>query len=100
MKPLDSQLKRLFKAAAAAPNPPPVAAAFALEARVLGGWRGLTTTTADSGEYLVAWFRRAALCGCVLALASVAWTYQGRADRPGGSELAIADSVMRLGVEP
>ncbi len=98
MKPLDKQLNRLFKAAAAVPNPPPVAAPFALEARVMGRWRGLTPD--DSGEFLVAWFRRAALCGCVLALASVAWTYQERADHPGGSEIAIADSVMRMGVEP
>jgi hypothetical protein len=95
MKHQDDQLNRLFKAAAAA-NPTPGAAVFALEARVMGDWRGMART--DSGEFLVAWFRRAAICGVVLAMATVLWNHE-RPNR-SGAEVAIADSAMGMGVEP
>jgi hypothetical protein len=96
MKPLDDQLNRLLKSASAAPRPTPGEAPFALEARVLGHWRGLAR--GDSGDFLVAWFRRAAICGCTLALASLAWTYHQSAG-PMGGEMATADSAMNMGVE-
>ena len=99
MKRVDEQLKRLLKAAAGAPTPAAGAAVFALEARVLGGWRGLQTQ-AESGEFLVAAFRRAAICGCILALASVAWNYHDHGRANGGGTLAVADSVMQMEVEP
>jgi hypothetical protein len=97
MKPLDDQLNRLLKSASAAPpRPAPGEAPFPLEARVLGEWRGLAR--GDSGEFLVVWFRRAAICGCTLALASLAWTYHESAS-PASGEMAIADSAMNMGVE-
>jgi len=96
MKPLDGQLARLLKAAAA-PVKPPGAAVFALEARVLGAWR--SRAQSDNGEFFVAWFRRAALCGCALALASLAWNYHARA-RHAGAESVIAASALGMGVEP
>jgi hypothetical protein len=46
----------------------------------------------------VVWFRRAALCGCTLALASLAWTYHENSN-PVGGEIAIANSAMNMGVE-
>jgi hypothetical protein len=48
---------------------------------------------------LVAWFRRAALCGCVLALASLAWNFHARTNR-AGAESVVAASAMGMGVEP
>ena len=95
MKPVDKQLDRLLKAAAAAPKPAPGAAVFALEARVLGNWR--TPLQSESGEFLMTWFRRAAICGCILAVASVAWTLHERTNLGGG--MAVADSAMRMGVD-
>jgi hypothetical protein len=92
-------LDRLLKSAARAPRPETGAARFALEARVLGGWRA--AAPADNGDYLIAWLRRAAICACVLALASLAWNYEVFAGhRSGGDELAVADATMRTGVEP
>jgi len=96
MKSHDDELNRLFKAAAAAPKPSPGAARFALEARVMGAWRA--AAAADNGEFLVAWFRRAAIGATVLAVASLAWTYHAPSHRAGG-EGAVADSAMGMGVE-
>ena len=96
MKSQDNELNRLLKAAASAPRPNPGAARFTLEARVLGAWRA--SGAADNGEFLVSWFRRAAICGAVLAVASLAWTYHAPENRAGG-EGAVADSAMGMGVE-
>jgi hypothetical protein len=93
----DEQLNRLLKSAAAAPKPPSGAAAFVLEARVLAHWRA--SRPDDEGEFLVTWFRRAAICGCVLAVASLAWTHRESTDFGGGA-MAVADSAMQMGVEP
>ena len=95
MKPVDEKLDRLLKAAAAAPRPLS-GAAFVLEARVLAGWRALQPE--EDGQFLVAWFRRAALCGCLLAVASLAWNYHERTNL--GGAFAVADSAMHMGVEP
>jgi hypothetical protein len=91
-------LDRLLKSAARAPRAETGAARFALEARVLGGWRAAQT---DSTDFLLAWLRRAAICACVVALASLAWNYSVPAgSRNGGDELSVADATMRTGVEP
>lgn len=97
MKQADKELDRLLKAAAAAPKAPPGAAVFALEARVLGNWRGMARQ--ESGEFLLAWFRRAAICATILAVASLAWDFGTRPHRQS-VELRIADSAMGMGVEP
>jgi hypothetical protein len=96
MKPVDKQMERLMQAAAAVPEREIGEAPFALEARTLAAWRGATGR--DEGEFMVVWFRRAALCGCILALASVAWGFEGRADQ-AGAELTIANSAMGMGVD-
>jgi hypothetical protein len=97
MKPLDEQLDRLLKAAADAPAKPQPEESFPLEARVLRAWLG--SARADNGEFLVAWFRRAALCGCVLAVASLAWNYHPRTNH-AGAESVIDASALGMGVEP
>jgi hypothetical protein len=99
MNPENDPLNRLLKSAAQAPKPETGAARFALEARVLGGWRA--AARAENGDHLVAWLRRAAICACVLAVASLAWNYRALAgNHRGGDELAVADATMRTGVEP
>lgn len=95
MKPVDKQLDRLLKAAAAAPRPVS-GAAFVLESRVLGAWRALKPE--DDGKFLVAWFRRAAIGACVLAVASLAWNHYQQTGV--GGVMAVADSAMSMGVEP
>lgn len=98
MNPEQNQLDRLFKAAAAAPRPAPTAAVFAQEARVLGNWRAALAQN-DGGEWMLAAFRRAAIFGCLLAVATVMWNYHDRG--AGGGAFAVADSVMQVGgVEP
>jgi hypothetical protein len=97
MNPWDDQLRRLLQSAAAAPKPPSSAALFALESRVLGQWRA--SLREDAGEFFVAWLRRAAIFGCVLAMASVVWTFHAR-DNSRGGVMAVADSAMSMGVEP
>lgn len=98
MKPVGDQLDRLLRAASRAPRPGAGAAMFALESRVMAGWRA--SARADNGETLVLlWCRRAAIFACCLALISLAWNYR---DLTGGTgdELAAADSAMRIGVTP
>jgi hypothetical protein len=98
MKSEHEPLDRLFKSAAAAEKPLAGAAVFALEARVMGAWRGANRE--EAGEFiLLAWCRRATIGACMLALASLAWSYHQQARVPG-AEMAIADSAMTMGVEP
>jgi hypothetical protein len=97
MNPTEDQLNRLLRAASRAPKPETRAALFALESRVIAGWRA--SSQSESGELLVALCRRAAVFACCLALASLAWNYlelKGQA----GDELAAAESSMRIGVNP
>lgn len=96
MNPVDEKLNRLLKAAAAAPKQAPGAAVFALEARVLGQWRGMMQSE-NSGEFLVAAFRRAAIFGGILAIACLAWNLSAP---DGSAALRVADSAMGMGVEP
>lgn len=96
MKPVNDPLNRLLKAAAAAPRPGAGAARFILEARVLGSWR--MPSSAETGEMLLVWMRRAVIAACVLALATLAWDYGQFTDR-SGDEFAVADLAMRMGVE-
>ena len=93
----ENQLDRLLKAASRAPRPETRAAMFALETRVIGGWRA--SSPAESGEMLVALCRRAAVFACCLALASLAWNYLELKGQ-GGDELSVAESSMRIGVNP
>jgi hypothetical protein len=99
MNPGHDPLTRLLKSAARAPKTETGAARFALEARVLAGWRASARN--ENGDYVIAWLRRAAICACVLALVSLAWNYRALAgNHAGGDELAVADATMKTGVEP
>ena len=97
MNPTEDQLNRLLKAASQAPKAETRAAMFALETRVIAGWRA--SSQAESGEMLVALCRRAAVFACCLALVSLAWNYR-ELKAQGGDELAAAESSMRIGVNP
>lgn len=98
MNPSNDPLDRLLKSAARAPKAEPGPASFALEARVLAAWR---TTRNDDGDFLLGWFRRATLCACALAVASLAWNYRAlAAAHRGDGELVVADATMKTGVEP
>ena len=97
MNPAGNQLNRLLKAAAQAPRAETRAAMFALETRVIGGWRA--SFQVESGEMLVALCRRAAVFACCLALASLAWNYLEPKGQ-NGDELAAAESSMRIGINP
>ena len=95
MNPADDQLNRLIKSArrstpSASETPP-----FALEARIIGGWRA--GSGPEAGDFWVAWFRRAAIGACVLALVSLAWNRHELAFGVG-DELAMADAAVRTGV--
>lgn len=100
MKPIDNQLNRLFKAAALAPKATLEPASFALETRVVGTWK--SSWRAENGDIFVAWFRRAAVGACVLAMASLAWNFHDLTNGNKGisEELAIADSSMQTGLNP
>jgi hypothetical protein len=96
MKPVDEQLNRLMKSAAQVPCPP-AAAVFAMEARVLGQWRA-SLRNSGGDEILLLCFRRVAICAGILAIASLAWNYHDLTSR--SSAEIVADSAMRMGVEP
>ena len=100
MKHIDGQLDRLFKAAARAPKSAPEEASFALETRVMGQWR--SSLRPESGDFFVAWFRRATIGACLLAVVSLAWNYRDLTNGQKGisDELAIADSSMKAGLNP
>lgn len=93
MNPIDDQLDRLFKAAAQTRKAGLEAAPFVIETRVIAGWRaGLA---AEGRDLLLAWFRRATVCACVLMLLSLAWNYRQATTGPS-DDLAQADSAMRM----
>ena len=96
MKPVDEQLDRLMKAGARAPRSASSGAIFGLETRVLARWRASLRN--ENGEFFVLWFRRAAICASILALASLAWNYHNFNQR-SSAEL-VADSAMSMGIEP
>jgi hypothetical protein len=93
MNPIDDQLNRLFMAAARARKPGLEATAVFLETRAFAGWPG--GRAAEGRDFLLAWFRRATVCACLLMLLSLAWNYRQATTGPG-DELSQADSTMRM----
>lgn len=96
MNPIDEKLNRLLKAAAKAPTAGPGEAPLGMATRVLACWRAAAQP--DGGDFLVVWFRRAALCACMLTVAGLVWSYRASAS-PGGADM-VADAAMSAGVEP
>ena len=94
MNPMDEKLNRLFKAAANAPGPGPAEAPFGLATRVVAGWRA---GHSDPADFLVLWFRRAALCACMLTLLGLVWSYRDSSAQGIGEK--VADAAMSAGVE-
>ena len=97
MKPQNNSLERLFKSAAHACRPLPTEAPFALEARVLAQWRR-QSPEADELFGLLPLFRRGLTLACLIAVASMAFSYAG--GQPAPEEVAILNSVPEINYLP
>jgi hypothetical protein len=97
MKPNDHSLERLFKSAARASRPLPSEAPFAVEARVLAHWRR-QSPDADELFSLLPLFRRGLTLACLIAVASMAFSYAG--GQPASEEVAILNSVPEINYLP
>ena len=64
-------LKRLLKAAKQSPRETPVSIPFALEARILAGWRSFAPEA--EALLLASLFQRAAICAVLIMVASIGW---------------------------
>jgi hypothetical protein len=71
MKPIDEQLSRLLRAAAAAPQELPDTLPFAVEARVLANWRAMAAQGEPLPLPLLPVFRRGLACACVLMVVAL-----------------------------
>jgi hypothetical protein len=80
MNHLDQSLRRLFMAAARAPQKDTPALPFAVEAGTLARWRA--GIAEESADFLVVLFRRAVLCAGVIMLASIGWSRLDVRDDP------------------
>jgi len=96
MKTSRDPLDRLLQAAARATRPAEDAASFALEARVLAGWRGSRET--DDSTLWVFWLRRAVACACGLILLSATWNVISPT-RGGGDALTLANSALQFALD-
>jgi len=93
MNPIDDQLNRLFMAAARARMPGVKAVPLVFETRAFAGRTG--GRAVEGRDFLLAWFRRATVCACLLMLLSLAWNYR-QATTGTSDELSQADSAMRM----
>jgi hypothetical protein len=98
VKTTTQQLTRLFRAAAAAPQPELEQPSFGLESRIIAQWR-LGRVPADWLEWPTLLFRRAAACAFLLALLAFAWTYSELSEPPP-SHAAVAEYEMQLSFLP
>ena len=99
MKSPDQNLDRLLESAARAPRLLPRRAPFAVESRLLAHWRRLPLEKADLAQMLLPVLRRAALCACLLMLASIALSY--RTILNGDDDIVtIANSAMDSALLP
>jgi hypothetical protein len=100
MNGIDEQLNRLMKSAAQAPKPGVEPACFALETRVMAGWKA--SLRGESGDAFVMWFRRAAIGACLLAALSLAMNYHELTgqEKSISDELALADTAVQKGLNP
>lgn len=97
MKEINRQLDRLLKAAAGAPSAGVEAPSFKLEAQVMAGWRSLKSR--DDSAALIAWFRWAVACACLVMTLSLAWNLKDQSSSTastGAEEATLADSAMRM----
>jgi hypothetical protein len=92
------QLRRLFKAAASAPEPDIEPPSLFLEDRIIAQWRA-TLAAKNIFEWPGLLFRRALACACAVALLAFAWTYQELSEPPP-SHVAVAEYEMQLSFAP
>lgn len=97
MNEINHPLQRLFRAAAQAPRDLPLPPDFGFESRVLADWR--SSWMAGDDSVLITLLRRAFLCACLMVLLSFAVNYRFLTDS-APSELAIADSAIRMSLLP
>ena len=95
MNSIDRQLEQLLHAAARAPKTPPGDAPFALQAKLLAQWRSAGTGAGDLGQLLLPLLRRAAICACLLMLASIAFSYRAIVSGED-DEVLIANAAVDL----
>ena len=98
MNSLDPRLERLLNSAAQAPRNSPQGPPPEIALRVLAHWRGLGGA-GDIPQFLLPLLRRAALCACLLMIASVVCSY--RAFHIGDNDAVIlANSAVDLTLLP
>ena len=91
----EQALKRLLAAAKRSQRETPAALPFALEARILAGWR--SAGPEDESLLLATLFRRAVIFATVVMVASIGWSQVGDAGEvPGAAALANLESVMQV----
>src|SRR5256885_17184734 len=91
-------LRRLFKAARVAPQPPADPMPEPLQTRILARWRSGAGVD-DFMMFLGVIFRRALIGAGVVMLFCVAWAYQGLISPPE-NDLALGNYEMREDVLP
>ena len=98
MKPIDQSLQRLLNAAAHAPDKLPEAAPLGLETRVLAHWR--TGSEEEDVSFLLAFFRRAVFCACLLLALSAAWSLTRPGHDTAADEVALANYPIHVSFWP
>jgi hypothetical protein len=93
----EHRLKRLLKAARKPQRETPVSIPFALEARILAGWR----SSAPEEEALipVSFFQRAAICAVLVMVASAGWSQLSNVREVPGT-IALANLAQNLQIVP
>ena len=93
----EHRLKRLLKAARKSQRETPVSIPFALEARILAGWR--STATEEDWSGMVSYFRRAVACAVLVMVASIGWSQFTNAREVPGA-LALSNLAQAVQIVP
>jgi hypothetical protein len=90
-------LKRLLKAAGQSRRETPVSLPFALEARILAGWR----SAAPEEDPLIpaVFFQRAAICAVLIMVVSIGWSQLSNAREVPGA-IALAQLARGIQIAP
>jgi hypothetical protein len=97
MNSLERTLQRLFKAAARAPKETPGSPSFALETRVLAGWR--SGPVEDDFALMATLFQRAVLCAGAVMILSAGWTWFENRQQASGA-MALANYTITIRLKP
>jgi len=89
--------ERLLKTAAMAPMEKPSALPFALETRVLAGWR--SAPAEDDFALLAYVFQRAVICAGIILVASAGWSWFETRPQAAG-EMALANYTIATHLAP